>query len=330
MGGMKMEEVNELRKACFIDFMPENIKAAYLLDGKDDYHLHRFAPFCHAYADYLLNQGCYSKYGTFIEDFNFIVACDELYQYYKKTQESLTGGLAKGLGFLCYNYERFKIKNKRVPVKKYEFEFESDMENELFNAFKDYFGNDLKVSKQEVLGYGKSDLTINDKIAIELKKGKALRKDVYQTFEYSFEKKISSCCLIAASFDEKVLNIARKLQIDCYSYSFIYEEVFTDYPIGFWIEKISESPGNRFDKVLDEMDKAVFFTNYDPAFNFNKIFDEKFKELKKVLELTRQLVNENKESILADCEKQGYDISGGLEYVLKQIDEEESKSGAVN
>lgn len=313
-----MAELVDFQKARLIASMPKNFQDAYTLNGKDDYYFHRFAPFCQAYAEYLLNRSSYTKYGEFISEYNRVVVQDELYKDYKETQDSLTSFL----GIFNRNYNKAKLEDKRIPIENNEFRFERDLEDELYKAFQDYFGNELKVKRQEYLGYGKSDLTLNDVVAIELKRGKALRRDVYQTFEYSFEKKIKTCCLIAAEFDESVLEISKKLKVDCYSYSFMYEDV-TGYPIGFWVEKVTSSRKTHFDKLLNEMDNAVHFTNYDPLFDIDETFNNKFSEVKEIMERTRMFINEQKKRLLTHYEGQGYDVSKGLEYVLEQLESEE-------
>lgn len=318
---MNQLKVIEMDKAKLFSIMPKDIQMAYRVSEKDKYYFHVFVPFCHTYAEYLLNQNSFTEYGNFVEAFNKVLQKDETFLYYKETQNSTTGIL----GMFKRNYHLAKLDDQRIKVEGNEFKLEKDLENELVKAFEEYFGNELKVKRQEYLGYGKSDISLNNTVAIELKKSKAQRKDVYQTFEYSFDGKIETCCLIATEFDPSVLDIAKRLKVDCYSYSFIYENI-EGYPIGFWIEKESCSVMNQFDEILNEMDHAVFFNNYNPAFNLDKTFQKKYKTMISIFDRTKDFIESNREEILSHCEELGYDTSRGIEYVIEQIESEEKRS----
>ncbi|MGE8038131.1 hypothetical protein [Lysinibacillus sp. NPDC093692] len=212
------------------------------------------------------------------------------------------------------------IADERFPVEKERFKLEKDLEKVLNQEFIDYYNNEITVKKQEYLGYGKSDLSINNKIAIELKINKAKRKDVYQTFEYSFAEEIETLCLIAKEFDESVLKIANKLNVDCYSYSFIREEADeTLYPIGIWLDKKTNTSPNLFDEYLSDISNAIFFSFYNTKFCFLKEFETAREPLIEVYNQTEKLNSEIEEILLKKLTNKGFDVSKGLEYAIQRM-----------
>jgi hypothetical protein len=328
---MNKDNVINFEKVQFINSLPKNVsdtykKIAKLENGNVSYHLFLFCSFCHAYAKNLLNYGQYTEYGNFITKFNELVVKDETYQHMKKVQNQLPFVNR----FFEIGCENILIKDYRYSLKNEKFENENDLEEVIYQAFKDYFSDELTVKRQQVVGYGKSDILINNQIAIELKKDKAKRKDVYQTFEYSFDEKINTVCLITAGFDEKVLSIAEKLNVDCYAYSLVRFSDELKYPEGIYIEKVTNSKQNIFDQLLSEIDGGViYFSHYDPSFSFSKEFKVCFSMLEKLFENTTKYVKRMVQDALRIAEEKGLDTSNGLRSALQDLENQEQTGKAI-
>lgn len=286
------------------------------------YHFMAFAPFCHAYAQNLLNYSSFNSYGAFVKKFNDLIENDDFYLFCKEQQDKQMMKLG-GLAFLSKSYNKALIKDVRPQVENKAFKSESDLENVIVENLIDYYGNDISVLQQQYHGYGRSDITINNSLTIELKKDKAKRKDIYQAFEYSFDRNIETVCLVASEFDKSVLEIAKKLNVHCYEYSFAYEDKAFEYPIGFVIDKASNDQINLLDKYLEEMDGIFHISFYNPAFNFGEIYLNKEKEFNQMFDFTKKLIEEERKEIFKLLEDQGYDTSIGLEKLTEQIKQQE-------
>ncbi|OHX52043.1 hypothetical protein [Planococcus faecalis] len=212
-----MNDSLDFKKRSLINSMKHNFPEQYKknFSGKE-FHFYPFAAYCHAYAEYLLNSSDYNEYGNFIKEFNSIIVQDEIYLWAEKVQTRSPGVMS----IFSYNYMTAEIIDKRYRIKGEEFSNEIDLEILILSNFQDYFREEIEIKRQQVVGYGKSDLLINGNIVIELKKSTAKRKDVYQAFEYSFGEDVEVTCLIAQGFSEEVLDIANKLKVECYRYAF--------------------------------------------------------------------------------------------------------------
>lgn len=316
----------DFEKIQFINSLSKDVSDAYkkiarLENGDVSYHLFPFCSFCHAYAKNLLNLGQYAEYGKFITKFNDIVVKDKIYRHMKdaENQISFIDRLLE-TSFV----DNILIKDRRYPINNKTFKNEGDLEKTIYQAFKDSFGDEINIKRQQFVGYGKSDILINNQIAIELKKSKAKRKDVYQTFEYSFDEKIKNVCLITAGFDNDVLSIAEKLNVDCYAYSFVRYVDEPEYPIGIYIEKITNSKPNIFDHLLDEMDGGlIYFSHYDPTFSFSEEYKKCFSMLEGLLERISIYVERMAENALCIAKEKGLDTSAGLRSALQDLENQE-------
>ncbi|MGE7132616.1 hypothetical protein [Lysinibacillus xylanilyticus] len=318
-----MSNVIDIRKTQLLNLMNSHYKNEYLRIFGNDFSLGRFVPYCHAYAKHLLIHSHFNIYEIFIDAFNKIIREDQTFKYLESVQ--------KEFFFINRNYQKLFIVDERIPIEKDQFKYEKDLENVLYQEFNDYFGNEISVKKQEYLGYGKSDISIDNKIAIELKINKAKRKDVYQTFEYSFAKGIKTLCLIAKEFDDEVLKIANKLNVDCYSYSFIREEVDeTSYPIGIWLDKKTNTTPNLFDEYLLDISSSILFSFYDPKFCFLTAFETTNETLIEVYNQTEKLNKELEEILLKRLSAIGFDVSKGLEYAIQIYKDTISNQETVN
>lgn len=319
------ESLTDFEREQFLyTFLSEEQFEAYLKDFNErKFYFHYFNPFCRAYAKYLLNNGSLTYYGSFIEEFNRVIKKDKSYEHYKKSQELLIW-INGAFSFLEFNYDDLLIKDERYDISGNKFKYESDLEYLISSELENYFGEEIKISTQEFHGYGRADITINDSIAIELKKGKAKRKDVYQTFEYSFDEKVKETCLIASDFDDDVIKIANKLNINCFAYCFMYEDpdipFENQYPIGFVLEKVNKTRSDFFDELIPEMD-AFWISYYDPKFKFSAVYDKEYNINLKVHDRSTQIINEHEKYTLDQWENEGYDISNGMQGVVDQIKE---------
>lgn len=299
----------------------DEYQSGFISKADTSYHFMAFAPFCHAYAGHLLNTSSFNSYGVFIKKFNELIENDEFYLFCKEqqTRQSIAIG---GLAFLKTTYNNALIDDKRPEIDNATFKNESDLENLIVENLIDSYESDIYVSRQQYHGFGRADITINNSLAIELKKGKAKRKDVYQAFEYSFDSSIENTCLLASEFDDSVIEIAKKLNVHCYEYSFAYEDDSFNYPVGFVIEKISNEKDNALDKYLNEMDEIFYISFYDPSFNFGEVYSKKEKEFKQMYESIKELIEAEKKELLENLAEQGYDTSIGFEKLIEQIKQE--------
>lgn len=305
-------------------FLSEEQFESYLKDFNErKFYFHFFNPFCRAYAKYLLSNGSLTYYGSFIEEFNRLMKKDKNYKHYKESQ-NLLNEINGAFSFFGFNYNDLLIEDERYKISGKEFKYESDLEHLISSELENYFGEEITISTQEFHGYGRADITINGSIALELKKGKAKRKDVYQTFEYSFDEKIKETCLIASDFDDDVIKIANKLSVNCFAYCFMYEDPempFEDqYPIGFILEKVNKTNSDFFDEFIPEMD-AFWISYYDPKFKFSKVYDAEYNTNLKVHDRSVQIINEHEKCMLNQWKDRGYDISNGIQGVIDQIKE---------
>jgi signal recognition particle subunit SEC65 len=328
MNQLKETNTTDFEKLGFLkSHLPKEHLRVYKENATDgnkvSYHYFDFVPFCHAYAEHLLVNGSYDVYDSFINKFNNLVENDAVHKLTKNIQDSYASQLG-GLPLLSANYNKALIKDKRPGVEGRSFINESDLEKIVYEELKNAFDNEIDIKRQRKHGYGKSDITIGNKVTIELKKSKAKRMDVYQTFEYSFDEKLEDVCLLASEFDQKTLSIANKLGVSCYTYSFVYEESNKGYPIGFVIDKTNKTKNNLFDEYLEAMDECFWISFYDPTFRFNESYKYNLKKVREINDLTNKLHEGAKNRILTDLEKQGYDTSSqNLEQILQKIKKEQ-------
>lgn len=309
----------DFKKRSLINSMKYNFPEIYKENySEKEFHFYPFAAYCHAYAEYLLNSSDYNEYGNFIEEFNSIIVQDETYLWAKKIQKRRPDFIS----IFSRNYPAAEISDKRHRIKGEEFSSEIDLESLILFNFRDYFGNEIEIKRQQVIGYGKSDLSINDNIVIELKKSVAKRKDVYQAFEYSFGEGIEVTCLITQGFSEEVLDIANKLKVECYRYAFGRDpEQPGDYPVGVFFEKISKTPSNKFDEILNETDNSILFSDYNPRFDFNKVFQNKGEKMNSIFHRTKEVHEKERAEVLEQLKAAGYDTSKGLEALMPELEQ---------
>lgn len=307
-----MPNVIDIKQLGVINIMNSHYKDEYFRVFGKRHSFATFVSYCHAYAKYLLNQSSFNVYDIFIDAFNSVVKNDETYKFHQKVQKCI---------FLSRNYEKLLIQDERIQFEKCVFKYERDLENVIFQDFIDYYGDEKSIKRQEYLGYGKSDISIDGKFAIELKIGKAKRKDIYQTFEYSFAENIENVCLIAKDIDNNVLKIANKLKVDCYSYSLVKEDDIEDsYPIGVYFEKITNSKTNNFDEYLQDIGGLTLFSFYNPKFDFTKVLQDTVELIDDVTKITVEIHETEVKRLLEILKVKGCDISKGLEHAAKEYE----------
>lgn len=127
--------------------------------------------------------------------------------------------VAEGL-FTVFGMGDFSLYDKTDRFKDDKFTSELFLESVLFESLK-FWDMDWVVKRQQHIGEGLADICItsdNEKIAIELKKDRAQRKDVYQTYEYTKANSGYKAVLIASDFDDSVIELADEMDINCYKY----------------------------------------------------------------------------------------------------------------
>lgn len=312
-----MSNVINIKYFAVINMMHPHYKSEYFRVFGKKQNFSTFVSYCHAYAKYLLVQSSFDAYEIFIDAYNGVVVQDEEYKLHQENQKEILFGR---------NYKNLLICDERIQIEKENFRFEKDLENMIFKDFIDYYGDEKSIKRQEYLGFGRSDISINGQFALELKIGKAKRKDVYQTFEYSFDKNIKRVCLIAKEISDDVLKIAEKLNVDCYNYSFVREEETDSYPMGVYFEKVTRSNSNLFDEYLEDVGGVTLFSFYDPLFDFNKEMKKSLEIIESVTCLTSDLNEKRIEKLLVILEENGIDTSKGFlhaanEYLKKVSNE---------
>lgn len=304
-----MSKIIDIKHLAILNLMHPHYKSEYLRVFAKDHSFSSFVSYCHAYAKYLLVQSTFDVYGIFIDTFNRIVVQDEEYKLHEDNQKEMWFGR---------NHEKLLISDERVLIEKEAFRFEKDLEDIIFRDLVGYYGQEKIVKRQEYLGFGKSDISINGEFAIELKVGKAKRKDVYQTLEYSFGENVKRVCLIAKEIDMDVSEIAKRLNVDCYNYSFVREDNTDSYPIGVYFEKVTKSNPNLFDEYLEDIGGVTLFSFYDPLFDFAEEMRKAIQIIDAVANLTSQLNERRVEKLLIFLEEKGFDTSKGFEHAAKE------------
>lgn len=304
-----MSQIINIKHLALLNLMNSHYKSEYLRVFGESHSFSSFVSYCHAYAKHLLVHSHFNMYDIFIDAFNRVVVQDEEYKLHEENQKEMWFGR---------NHEKLLIRDERIPLDKEVFRFEKDLENIIFQDFNSYYGEEKTVKRQEYLGFGKSDISINGEFAIELKIGKAKRKDVYQTFEYSFDENIKRVCLIAKEIDEDVLEIAKRLKVDCYSYSFVREEGMDSYPMGVYFEKVTNSKSNLFDEYLEDIGGVTLFSFYDPLFDFGEEMKKAIQTIDAVANLTSELNERRIEKLLVFLNENGIDTSKGFEYAANE------------
>jgi hypothetical protein len=179
-----------------------------------DYHL-----FGMITSNFLLKHLLYNDYVKFVKRYN-----ETMFTEYKEPNEFFRQAytqLALRKGLFISVPPNLTLKDVTNIFKNNEFVRENDLETTLFNSLKDWDDKWI-VKRQQHIGKGKSDISIingKDKLVFELKKTSAKRKDVFQVLEYTANNSGYLPILIASDFDDDVIDLANKLNVNCYRYS---------------------------------------------------------------------------------------------------------------
>jgi hypothetical protein len=183
-----------------------------------------FRSFGESFASYLIRKESINEHRDFIKKFNEDLKSSflEFQEWFRFISHNEPGGFLitypRGLDNL-FN-DRFKL----VSANKYQFKKEIDLEHLMYENFHWFdLQETVKIQRQ----YKKSDLFLtingNEKYMIELKSGVAKRKDIYQALDYSKLEQGSSPILIAHSFTEDQLELAKEMGVGFYGYSIFME-----------------------------------------------------------------------------------------------------------
>ncbi len=190
----------------------------------------------------------------------------------------------------------FDLKDKTDLFKgdgfKKSFKKEKDLQKSIFKTLS-YLTDELKVGKERKLKNGICDLFLEyeggNSTAVELKKGRALIKDVFQA--YSYESLGTDAVLIAKSFTDEVLELANKLGVPCYCYILEDSEV----PWVMVMEKANDIT-SKFDEIIDITTQCDnFIVEYpfesDPK-KMSKFIQKKLSAEDEYFELLKQCLKE--------------------------------------
>ena len=162
-----------------------------------------------------------------------------------------------------------------------------------------WLSDEFKTEKEKKLKNGVCDLFLTYKdgsgTAIELKRGKALKKDVFQA--YSYESLGSDVALIAKSVPDDVLELAEKLEIPCYCYVLENSQV----PLLMFMEKMNNKECG-FDEVINSTSECDNFIVEYP-------FEKESRKMVRLIEKKLKAEDDNLK-LLMDClkAKTGYEV----------------------
>ncbi len=179
-----------------------------------------------------------------------------------------------------------------------QFKREKDLQKSIFETLH-WLSDEFKTEKEKKLKNGVCDLFLTYKdgsgTAIELKRGKALKKDVFQA--YSYESLGSDVALIAKSFPDDVLELAEKLEIPCYCYVLENSQV----PLLMFMEKMNNKECG-FDEVINSTSECDNFIVEYP-------FEKESRKMVRLIEKKLKAEDDNLK-LLMDClkAKTGYEV----------------------
>lgn len=172
----------------------------------------------HWVAEALLTNHDVNNYKWFVDHYNHVVS-----EFFKDSIHLLKEICFRASITGVFPFECIDIKDKTdiFCEGNTQFQKESDLELNLFNHLQSF---EIEAERQYFIGYGRCDIKMNidDYLyAIELKKGKANRRDVYQTIEYSLNGSTAKPILIARDFGEGVLDLAESLGVQLFTYNIV-------------------------------------------------------------------------------------------------------------
>lgn len=130
-----------------------------------------------------------------------------------------------------------------------KFNSEHDLEMVIHEYFHWFDLQETIQIKRQHLGVDLLITNGNNKYAVELKKGRSKRKDIYQSLDYSKTIEHSSPILIAYEFENDHLQLASELGVACYTYDAFYQLPYTN----VFIESVGDFKNNDFESLIDYM-----------------------------------------------------------------------------
>lgn len=222
---------------------------------EDELTVFDYATFGMCYSSGLAEKYRYEDYRSFVEKYNYalVEAFKTPMDFIKEVYSYLGAhvGFHKLLGSI-----KLHIDDKTDIFKGEEFKSEADLERILFASLKNWT-EEWTVSRQRNIGHGKCDIDVvaqGEKLAIELKKSHAQRKDVYQTVEYANGGSGYAAVLIAKRFDDDTIQLANDLKVVCYEYLLAREEG-AHLPYTLFLERKNQPRKlTNIELMLEEMD----------------------------------------------------------------------------
>lgn len=173
-----------------------------------------------SFAESLGKLRMYDEYRKFIKEYNFLIDTKFL-PAVKEFKDMINYLFCKGMILIPISHESWRLKDKTDIFSKDEFSLEAKLEETLTSSINNLFDESI-ATKQQVIGNGRSDICVKfeDNIyAIELKKSTALRKDIFQAYEYKQSINNVVPILIASKISDEVIELANELGVTCFEYN---------------------------------------------------------------------------------------------------------------
>lgn len=300
-----------------LDVSKETLMFAYKdFHGARDYisrffnDVNRVTVFEHLHFGYAFSSALYEVYRT--EDYKKFVSkynetTKKQFAMSIKAIDELFTTLGLHVNFLsALNKPKLFIEDQTNIFDDTKFKLEKDLEENIYE-FMNYWSNDWKVYRQKDVGYGKCDIVLehkDERVAIELKKGKAERKDVYQTIEYSKGNSGYKPMLLAHSFSDNAIELAREYHLNCYEYAIGtvkgLEVPGVFYPIPAYDFLEETLIDNEFGEIVQ---CDGFLIEYSvPASNIaHELANEELKKFQNALNSLNEYVKNNRSTNICPC-----------------------------
>lgn len=264
---LSIDELKEIHKDVM--FLEDFVNSALEIRT---FNLLDYSSFGRSFSSFLADYNLPQLYRKFVTGYNETIKNEFSYDNNTINELISLGGFPT-----IFLRNSFFIKDLTDLFLKDKFKRESEFERSFYSSLKDW-SDEWIVKRQQRIGIGISDLTIeykNEKVAIELKKGVALNKDVLQASGYCRNDSGFSSILIAQKFDNETLKFAEELNVSCYAYCFgrpMNEEV----PEFFVLDKVNDvGSKTKIHEELTEIDSCgghtiSFFKKADYVDVFHK------------------------------------------------------------
>lgn len=259
----------------FEDFINSVIKAK-------EFNLLAYSNLGRSFSAFLANYNLPQIYRKFVTEYNKTIK-NEFSQ-----DNQLINQILISIGFVGVFYQdSFYLKDLTDLFSNNKFKKESNFEQSFYSSLIGW-SDEWSVKRQQHVGSGICDLTIeyaNEKVAIELKKGVALSKDVLQASGYYRKDSGFDSILIAQKIDNDALKLAEEMNISCYEYCLGWP-ISSDVPEFFFLEKVNNIVSKT--KIHDEFKEIESCGGHTIKF-FEK--NDYIKEFNDSVQQNKKLIN---------------------------------------